>query len=186
VWTALGGGEMSRNRGRAFWRNGDGFSVAIDSEKNVWYDFRDSRGGGLLDLVQVVRGCSRASALRWLSVHSDLASDSLVPRKELARAGAAVFAQRLSDFARGLSLVTSRRLTLAGWLRLDPETLAHWHQQAYLLNVATPKEIFQLWSACPQERDLVERVGKKDRLHAETITTVVVEMLSATTTRVAA
>ena len=28
IWRALGGGELRRGRGRAFWRNGDGYGAA--------------------------------------------------------------------------------------------------------------------------------------------------------------
>jgi hypothetical protein len=39
----------------------------LNSEKGLWYDHRDSVGGGLLSLVQHVRGCDRPAALRWLA-----------------------------------------------------------------------------------------------------------------------
>lgn len=65
VWAALGGGELRHGRGRAWWREGDGFNVSMDDARGVWFDHRDGAGGGVLDLVQHVRGGSRADALRW-------------------------------------------------------------------------------------------------------------------------
>ena len=39
VWHALGGGALRGRRGQASWRDGDGYSVAINVAKNAWYDF---------------------------------------------------------------------------------------------------------------------------------------------------
>ncbi len=66
TWSALGGGELRHGRGKAFWRSGDSYNVAIDSDKNVWFDHRDAVGGGILDLVQVALGCDQREAIRWL------------------------------------------------------------------------------------------------------------------------
>ncbi len=65
VWRALGGGELRHGRGQAFWREGDGYNVALDDAKNTWYDHAAGEGGGVLDLVQRIRGGTRADALRW-------------------------------------------------------------------------------------------------------------------------
>jgi len=67
VWRGLGGGELRHGRGRAFWRKGDGFNVALSDKKGVWYDHATGEGGGVLDLVQRVLGCDRKAALRWLA-----------------------------------------------------------------------------------------------------------------------
>lgn len=66
VWRALGGGELQRNRGRAWWRNGDGWNVSLDDAKGAFYDHARGAGGGVLDLIQLVRGGSRAEAMEWL------------------------------------------------------------------------------------------------------------------------
>jgi hypothetical protein len=52
-------------RGPAVWRGGDGLNVSMDDTKNVFHDFVDDSGGGVLDLVVRVRGGSRRDALRW-------------------------------------------------------------------------------------------------------------------------
>ena len=41
VWTAAGGAPLRGTRGRAFWRNGDGYNIAIDRANGVWYDQRE-------------------------------------------------------------------------------------------------------------------------------------------------
>ena len=68
VWVALGGDPPKRGRARAFDRNGDNpFAVSLNVEKVCWFDHRDGVGGGVLDLIQHVRGGDRRSALRWLA-----------------------------------------------------------------------------------------------------------------------
>jgi len=68
VWVALGGDIPKHGRARAFYRKGDNQqAVVLDNQKRCWFDHRDHIGGGVLDLIQHVRGCDRAGALRWLS-----------------------------------------------------------------------------------------------------------------------
>ncbi len=68
VWCALGGCELHRGRGRAFWRGGDNpDAVSVNDSKNAFYDHVDGHGGGVLDLVSLVRGGSRQDALKWLA-----------------------------------------------------------------------------------------------------------------------
>ena len=76
VWRELGGSELRRSRGRAFWRNGDGFNVGLDSTRGIWRDFATNEGGGILRLVQTVRGCSKGEAFQWVA---GLAGVALVP-----------------------------------------------------------------------------------------------------------
>ena len=57
---------MRGKRGKAFWRNGDAYSIALEPTKGTWYDHRDGRGGGALALVEIALGCNRRSALQWL------------------------------------------------------------------------------------------------------------------------
>lgn len=74
VWSALGGGPLRAKRGKAFWRNGDGYNVAVDVAKGTWRDYRDGTGGGVLALVETVLRCSRSDALRWLEKNLGLDS----------------------------------------------------------------------------------------------------------------
>ena len=167
VWQAVGGGELRGNRGRAFWREGDGYSVSLNLERNTWYDFRDGRGGGVLVLVETALGCGRAEALAWLETHCGLSPRkraSAEERRRYARAkvAAPALAHRLKDFARGLDLTA----TPCG---------------ARLLRDATATSIADRWRELdPERREHLESTGRADREHAETITRVVVALLAMT------
>ena len=76
VWAALGGSPLRRGRGRAFWRDGDGYNISVSDAKNCWHDFVSDEGGGVLDLVQKVRGGSRADALRLVADVSGVTLDA--------------------------------------------------------------------------------------------------------------
>ena len=54
-------------RGAAVWRGGDGRNVSLNDTRNVWHDFTANEGGGVLELVARIRGCSRQDSLRWLA-----------------------------------------------------------------------------------------------------------------------
>jgi hypothetical protein len=69
LWAALGGEPIRHGRARASWRDGDGWNIALDSERGLAYDFTTGTGGGVLWLVETARGCSRADALRWLEAN---------------------------------------------------------------------------------------------------------------------
>ncbi len=67
VWAALGGGELRGNRGQAFWRGGDGYSVALDPKRGLWHDFVAGEGGDVIALVEQVRECDFKAAAAWLA-----------------------------------------------------------------------------------------------------------------------
>jgi len=94
VWAGLGGGPLRHGRGRAFWRDGDGHNVSLSNQKQTFYDFASGAGGGVLDLIQLVRDCSRRDALRWLA---DYAGVCLVDRPLTAAQRAAMGRQRATD-----------------------------------------------------------------------------------------
>ena len=70
LWAALGGGELKRSagqfRGRAFWRDGDGYSISLHPKTNHWFDFVTVTGGGWLSLTETALGVSQRDALQWL------------------------------------------------------------------------------------------------------------------------
>jgi hypothetical protein len=66
VYRALGG-RIFHGRGQAFWRKGEGWNVALSDAKGTWYDHAAGAGGGILDLIIAVRGCSRSEAYTWLA-----------------------------------------------------------------------------------------------------------------------
>lgn len=125
VWRALGGGELRHGRGRAWWRDGDGWSVALDDRCGCWYDHRDGIGGGVLDLVVHVRGGGRQDALRWLADLIGEALDGRPPGRIFAREYAEAERIRLD----ALYFADVARL-MAEWaletlLPTDPERAAH-------------------------------------------------------------
>jgi hypothetical protein len=69
-------------RAQATWRNGDGYNVALDDSRGVFHDFVTDEGGGVLGLVEIVRGCSKADALRWLADFAGVSLEDKEPDPE--------------------------------------------------------------------------------------------------------
>ncbi len=72
VYRAVTGTELQRHaagcwRGRATWRDGDGWNVALDDGKGAWHDFASRDGGGIIALVERALRCRKSDALRWLA-----------------------------------------------------------------------------------------------------------------------
>jgi hypothetical protein len=68
VWLGLGGDAPKHGRAPAFYRGGDNpQAVSLDDRRGLWYDHRERVGGGVLKLIQHVRGCDRQKALHWLA-----------------------------------------------------------------------------------------------------------------------
>jgi hypothetical protein len=80
---ALGGGPIRRGRVKAWWRNGDGFNVALDDSKGTWFDHARGEGGGILDLIRAARSCSRADALGWLADYLGMPLQQTTPKMRL-------------------------------------------------------------------------------------------------------
>ncbi|MEK7752461.1 MAG: hypothetical protein AAB654_11135 [Acidobacteriota bacterium] len=77
VWTALGGDTPRYGRAPAFWRKTKDRNISLNDGKGVWFDHARNEGGGVLALVERVKGGTRQDALRWLA---DLAGVPLVDR----------------------------------------------------------------------------------------------------------
>ena len=186
VWSALGGGPLRGKRGQAFWRDGDGYSIALEPAKGSWYDHRDARGGGVLALVETALGCDRQAALGWLEANCGLDDLKLTPAERRNRAElnqkANLLAQRLSDFHRGLCLAVHRLSALNEALIImgvnGPEVLADDHRAAFILQQAGSDDIVKVWRNSPGERDAIEAIGRADREHAEQITKALVYAFS--------
>ena len=113
VWAALGGDDLRHGRGRAWWRDGDGYSIALDDTKGCWFDHARGTGGGMLSLIETVLGCERRVAIKWLADHQNVCLDDHRPlthdekRRYAQRRGHAESkAQNLTDWRRN----TLRRL----------------------------------------------------------------------------
>jgi hypothetical protein len=86
-------------RAAAPWRGGDGQdSVSGNDARGVWRDFVSGEGGGILDLVQRVKGGNRADALRFVA---DMAGVPLGD-KPLSAADSARWAAEQREFERDL------------------------------------------------------------------------------------
>ncbi len=84
VYRVLGGSELRAGRGKAFWRNGNGYNVGFNESKGTWFDYVAGEGGGILDLIVAVRGGSRQDALKWLADSSGTPLDDRPPRQDRA------------------------------------------------------------------------------------------------------
>ena len=91
VWHALGGGPLRHARGKAFWRDGAGWNIAVSEAKGVWFDHVESTGGGVLALIETVLGCDHRAAVRWLADHLGIGLDD---RQPLSPAERRAYAQR--------------------------------------------------------------------------------------------
>src|SRR5262245_25518595 len=91
VRAALGGSDLHGGRGVAWWRNGKRQSVAVDTDRNLWFDHGATIGGGILDLVQTALDCDRARAVEWAR---DFAG---VPRHQSTPEERRGYAQRRSE-----------------------------------------------------------------------------------------
>ena len=175
VFVALGGDRPERGRARAFWRTGadNPNAVGLDDRKGCWFDYRDQTGGGVLDLIQHVRGCDRGPALRWLAdfVGSPLDDRpmTLTQRRNYARAaGGHEYSGATScQLCERFSFITERHLTalshVALLFEIDPaEALAKMHSRAHLLRSASARDIVNLWRAMPTEAVTLGATGKKN------------------------
>jgi hypothetical protein len=110
VWAALGGPKLRGNRGQAFWRGGDGHSVSLDPNKDVWYDFVAAQGGDVVALVETVCECRFRAAIEWLADFDG------VPK-----AG-----DNSTSFPRDHDTDWPTDLKWARWWKIIAETLADW------------------------------------------------------------
>jgi hypothetical protein len=69
------GAMVKRGRCQAFWRNGDGWNVSFNDAKGTFYDHARGEGGGILDLVRLIRGGDRKDALEWLAALTGISLD---------------------------------------------------------------------------------------------------------------
>jgi hypothetical protein len=106
VWVRLGGGELRQMRGRAFWRGGDGWNVALDPENRRWFDHARGNGGGVLALVQTALNCDRRSALAWLE------GEGLIESKRLTNEERREHAQKRGVVARAARQLEHWRVAL--------------------------------------------------------------------------
>jgi hypothetical protein len=143
VWAALGGGPLRNGRGAAFRRDSRDFNVSVSDEKGVWHDFVSGDGGGVLDLIQHVRGGSRADALKFVAELAGLTLDSRpltrqerrTHAKHLHQAGN--LAQQCAWWVRAYSQELERTKAMA-YEHSDWNTLAWSARELYQIQTAVP------------------------------------------------
>ena len=89
VWQLLGGQELRQGRGKAFWRDGNGYNIALDTKHGRWYDHAMGVGGGTVSLVSVVLGTDRRGAFSWFE-----SEGFIEPRRRLSPVEKQIYAQR--------------------------------------------------------------------------------------------
>jgi hypothetical protein len=73
VWRMLGGEPIENGKARAWWQGDPDRAVSIDDRTDRWHDTGNADGGGILELVAIVRGCSPADAALWIEDELNLA-----------------------------------------------------------------------------------------------------------------
>lgn len=158
VWTALGGGPLRGGRGRAFWRNGDGFHIALDASKSVFYDQARHEGGGIVRLVEIAIGCDRRAALAWLADNFGIsvgASRTPQERREYAR-------RREQAWNLASTLVAQRDATIEAIRAKERQHLDRYHQ---LEREAMPTQDMELaWRAEREMEAADELMALRDQL----------------------
>ncbi len=186
VWAALGGGWLRKNRGKAFWRDGGGYNVSLNDRKGCWHDFVSGDAGGVLDLVQQVRGGSRAEALKYVA---DIAGVTLDAKpmshpqkrrhaKRMVLAGN--LAQQCAWWAR--AYINALEYTKAGaYDRDDFDTLCWSSRELYKIQKAIPSALMNRFLKAmegdPEETNGLVEAGRDDEHHAYAVAVAIVIML---------
>jgi hypothetical protein len=185
LWRALGGGEVRGSRelkARAFWRNGDGWSVSLNPSRGLWFCHVTGAGGNAVDLVRVALGVGTAEALRWLEEAGYRQPARRMSAAELAeqrrrREDAQRRRLEVADFRRALDCELDR-LKLAA---AEADDMAALEQAASLqFRLAQdPEAVFEelMKSDGRRVRWLIEE-GRADREQAGKLTAVVVDLLA--------
>jgi hypothetical protein len=187
VWSALGGGPLRRGRGQAFWRDGDGYNASLNDEKGVWHDFVTGDGGGVLDLVQHVRGGSRSDALHFVA---DLAgvplNDTPLSRRQKReyaadRKQAESLAQQCAWWVRA-SIHEFERIKAQANKDGDFHSLCWSSRELYRMQQAVPSALMGRFLGAlrdsPENTVVLVDAGREDEQNAYAVTAIIVAMLA--------
>ncbi len=187
VWAALGGSPLRHGRGRAFWRDGDGYNVSVSDDKNCWHDFVSGDGGGVLNLVQKVRGGSRADALRLVADVAGVTLDTKALSNDEKhnyaehRHQAASLAQQCAWWARAYTQELEHTKANA-YERGDWDTLAWSGRELYQIQTAVPTTLMDRFlkamKADPEGTAELVDAGYQDERHAYGIAVAITLMLA--------
>lgn len=190
IWSALGGGPLRQGRGPAFWRDGDGLNVSLNDQKGVWHDFVSGEGGGVLDLVQRVRGGSRADALQFVADVAGVTLESKPlskgDRREYAlhRRQARSLAQQCAWWVRAV-VQALERLKAQAYEDGDIHTLACSGRELYSIQRALPSALMgRFLKAAREDPESAARfvdAGCEDEENAYMVTALIVAMLAKAT-----
>lgn len=162
------GVTVKGKRCAATWRGGNGLNVSIDTEKNLWYDFKMNEGGSIIDLCMKIEGLSFYEAIHALGHRYGIspdAGDTPQPRKPRSKdqpnwVKVATAAKTQNE--NGLS-VTERRLAQR------VQKLSEGKTDGDVLNVATQKVIEEYHTKQPTptgcEIDFAAMVMRGHDLH---------------------
>lgn len=184
VWNRLGGGELQNGRGRAFWRGGDGFNVALDLERGRWFDHAGGVGGGVLALVQTALGSDRRTALAWLRDESFLEARNYSVEERRAysrrREHASAVARDIEHWRAALTEELNGRKLKAGEDD-DFETLAEVAPLCFVLEFGTPeavaREFFRHREANSERVAALVEAGRERREESRRFAAVVVVLM---------
>ena len=155
VWSALGGPPLSGNRGKAFWRDGDGYNIALNDNKGAWFDFVTGVGGGVIDLVCVVHDDpSRAAAVRWLDDRFGNVAppDHLTPEERKAKAKAEKKQREEVQRWRDGCILRLEAMQRAGLYAEDWEKVGHAAKRLHRLRTATTAQLTEWFLAQPERQ----------------------------------
>jgi hypothetical protein len=188
VWQRLGGDDLRGGYGRAFWRDGDGWNVALDLKRGLWYDHVHDVGGGVLALVQTARNCDRRAALVWLE------EEGFVERRTFSRKEQREYARRRDLVARATRQIRYWRAALAEGLNArkmsaadigDFEELERTARLCHLLENGSPEsvawEFIKQHRADPAGTTILIETGRQSEMEWRRITAVVVLMIASAT-----
>jgi hypothetical protein len=116
--------DHTKRRGVATWRKGRNFSVSFDDSKNCWHDFVSDEGGGVVSLVQKLRGCDKKEAVQWLSDFTG------VPLHEMNDVERRDYSRRRAAAEREAHLLTAWRDDLVATMRARRDLYFHAYHRA--------------------------------------------------------
>jgi hypothetical protein len=182
VWERLGGGEIRNGRGRAFHRDGDGFNVALDLERELWFDHAAGVGGGIVALVQTARNCDRRAALAWLHAEGFLEDRPFSPEERRAysrcRVAASVVARDVEHWRAALAEeLNARKLKAA-----EDSGLEAVPPLCFVLECGPPeavaREFFRYRRANPDEAAVLIKAGRARWEESQRLAAVLVVVLA--------
>lgn len=182
LWRDLGGDELRGTRGRAFWRNGNGWNVSWNPERGLWRCHVTGEGGDAVDLVRVALNVGTGDALAWLERKGYRQPSQRMSSAEIAtrrHEREAVNRQRLAvgDFKRALDAELDRA-KLEMWDSGDDAALETAASLQHRLRQSAEAVFGEMLERDGGSVEMLIRAGRADREHAEAATALAVRLLA--------